>query len=93
MSAEIGYPCEFKGAYLDYDEDYGEMDVLKCTLFTHQGIWDAYCDEDQKCEDCMLYRFVNEVFVKKYGVGDEFKSFKQYIEDLKKAQDEERIGG
>ena len=76
--------CEYQGYYIDHEEDYGDVDVIKCRLFTNQGIWDAYCDEEQECEECMLYRFVNEVFVKKYGVGDEFKRFKENINELKK---------
>ena len=83
MSSEIKNKCKFKGQYIDYEEEYGDVDVIKCTLFTNQGIWDAYCDEEQKCDECMLYRFVNEVFVKKYGVGDEFERFEKNINELK----------
>lgn len=83
MSIEIKNECKFKGGYIDHEEGYGDVDVIKCRLFTNQGIWDAYCDEEQECEECMLYRFVNEVFVKKYGVGDEFERFKENINELK----------
>lgn len=50
--------CEYQGYYLDCDDEFGEQDVLKCKLFTNEGIWDEYCYCDEKeRDDCMLYKY------------------------------------
>ena len=50
--------CEYQGYYLDYDEETGEKDVLKCQLFTDEGEWNeyCYCDEEER-NNCILYKY------------------------------------
>ena len=50
--------CEYQGYYIDYDEETGEEDVLKCQLFTDEGEWNeyCYCDEEER-NNCMLYKY------------------------------------
>ena len=50
--------CEYQGYYIDYDDEELEQDVLKCMLFTNEGIWDeyCYCDEEER-NNCMLYKY------------------------------------
>lgn len=52
--------CEYQGQYLDWDDDeHQEEDVIKCTLFTNEGIWDEYCYcDEEEAKECKLKSFV-----------------------------------
>lgn len=50
--------CEYQGQFLEWDDDIGENETLKCTFFTDEGEWDeyCYCNEEER-DDCKLYKY------------------------------------
>lgn len=66
MAITITKPCEYKIQTLEYDEDCGEDDVIKCALFNSYGVSDyGYCDGDTDKEYCNLYQYIKKVVEKK----------------------------
>lgn len=66
MAIRIEKDCEYKGQYLEYDDEDGEYDVIKCSLFYNNEVYDdGYCDSDTDKENCILYKYIKKVVEKK----------------------------
>lgn len=78
--------CEYQGYYIDYDEETGEEDVLKCNLFTDEGEWNeyCYCDEEER-NNCMLYKYSKYIEEKDKEIEKLRKLLRhhQYAEEIK----------
>ena len=79
--------CEYQGYYIDYDEETGEEDVLKCMLFTNEGVWDeyCYCDEEER-NNCMLYKYSKYIEEKEQEIERLHSIIKKVRECIEHAQ-------